>query len=326
MEIPISKLKEFGNSIEPAQQELSFLTQSKYRDAFRATKAGAVLVSEAPESSHTNLLICENPYLALAQIAQALYPKPVFEAGVHPTAFIHATAQVDPTVHVGANAVVDADAVLGAGSVIEALCYVGRECVIGANVHIHPGSRVLNKTRIGDRTILHAGCVIGSDGFGFAPDAQGTRHKVPQVGIVEIGADCEIGANTTIDRATLGVTKVGSGTKLDNLVQIAHNVELGDNCVMASQSGIAGSSRLGDQVVMGAQSGLSGHVAVCDNTILAARAGVISDIKKPGVFAGFPSMPHKDWLRYKAQRKRLADLRRTVARHDKLIADLAMEE
>ena len=307
-------------------RDLSFFTHSKYRSAFEQTKAGAVLVPEKQDVSGPHQLICSDPYLAMATIAQTLYPQPQFAPGVHPTAFVDETASVDPTAHVGPNAVIMAQATIGPNVVIEAQSFVGELCEIGSNTRLYPGVRLLNKTKVGDRVILHSGSVIGSDGFGFVPDNDGTRHKIPQVGIVEVGDDCEIGANTTIDRATLGVTKIGAGTKLDNLVQVAHNVVLGEHCVMASQSGIAGSSTVGNKVIMGAQSGVSGHVSVCDGSILAGRAGVISDISKPGVYAGFPSMDHRQWLKYKAQRKKADTLRRTVNRHDQFIANLKTDE
>jgi len=285
-----------------------------------------VLVASPEKDARPHQLVCSDPYLAMAKISQAFYPAPIFEAGIHETAFVSETANVDPTAYVGPNAVVMHGATVGPGSVIQAQVYVGNGCTVGSDVRIYPGVRILNRTTLGDRVTLHSGAVIGSDGFGFAPDESGTRHKVPQVGTVHIEDDCEIGANSTIDRATLGVTRIGAGTKLDNLVQIAHNVELGQHCIMASQSGIAGSTKLGNKVIMGAQSGVTGHVSVCDNTMLAGRSGVISDITKPGIYSGFPSMEHRTWLKYKAQRSKMSELRRTVKRHDQFIANIKTNE
>ncbi len=319
----ISEIRELHRA---GPRDLSFFTNAKYRSAFEQTKAGAVLVPEKQDGSGPHQLICSDPYLAMAQIAQFLYPQPSYPAGIHPSAFVDTSAQVDPSVHVGPNAVIMAGARIGPNAVIEAQSFIGEHCEVAKDTRLHPGVRLLNRTKVGARVILHSGCVIGSDGFGFAPDQQGTRHKIPQVGVVEIEDDCEIGANTTIDRATLGVTKIGAGTKLDNLVQIAHNVTMGEHCVMASQSGIAGSSTLGNKVIMGAQSGVSGHVSVCDGTVLAGRAGAISSISSPGVYAGFPTMEHRQWLKYKAQRKRIDGLRRTVHRHDQIIANIKTDE
>ena len=302
--------------------DLSFFTNQRYRQAFLESKAGAVLVAQECPDAPLNQIVCKDPYLAMAQIASKLFPEPTFPAGIHASACVDDTAIIHPSVHIGPNAVIMPGARIGDNSVIHAQGFVGNDCSIGTDCRIGPGVKILDRSQIGNRVIIHAGAIIGSDGFGFAPDQTGARHKIPQVGHVEIEDDCEIGANTTIDRATLGRTRIGAGTKLDNLVQIAHNVSLGNHCVMASQSGIAGSSSLGDRVIMGAQSGVSGHVSICDDTVLAARAGVISDITEPGVYAGFPTMAHRDWLKYKAQRRKLVDMRRTLAKHDRAIAQI----
>ena len=161
--------------------------------------------------------------------------------------------------------------------------------IIGENVEIHPGAKVLERCQIGNGVILQAGAVIGSDGFGYAPDDEGVRHKIPQVGIVVLEDDVEIGANATIDRATFGETRIGKGTKVDNLVQIAHNVVTGKDCVIVSQSGIAGSTKLGDRVIAGAQVGIVGHIEVANDVMLGARAALTKTIKSPGVFSGTPS-------------------------------------
>ena len=169
--------------------DLSFFTNVKYRQQFETTQAGAILVSEADDSSQANQLVCEDPYLALAKISQKLYPQPKFEEGVHPSAFVDPTATVDPSAHIGPNAVVMRGATIGPKAIIQAQVYVGEQCMVGAKSRLYPGARLLNGTRIGERVILHSGSVIGSDGFGFAPDDQGARHKIPQVGHVEIESD-----------------------------------------------------------------------------------------------------------------------------------------
>lgn len=292
--------------------DLSFFTNSRYQQAYANTNAGAVLLQEPVESPRQNLLVCANPYLALAQIATELTPPPHHPAGVHPSAFIAPGANVAATASIGPMAVVMEGASIGDHAVLEAQSFVGAGAKVGARSYLHPGVKILAGCTIGQRVILHAGAVIGSDGFGYASNEEGIRLKIPQVGTVWIEDDCEIGANATIDRATLGVTKIGAGTKLDNLVQIAHNVVLGEHCVMASQSGIAGSTHVGNQVVMGAQSGITGHVSICDKATLAARAGVIASIDKPATYAGIPAMPHRAWLKFKAHRDKIPKMRRDL--------------
>lgn len=292
--------------------DLSFLANPKYQADFDATRAGAVLVTKAVPGTSTTLIVCENPYLGMAQIATALHPAPEFEPGIEAGAWVHPDATVDPTATVRATCVVDAGAVVKARARLEPGAYVGRRAVIGEDALLYPGARVLDRCVVGARSILHPGVVVGADGFGYAPDATGKRHKIPQVGTVELGEDVEVGANTTIDRATFGVTRIGAGSKLDNLIQIAHNVQLGEHVVMASQSGIAGSSTLGDRVVVGAQAGITGHVTVGDDITLTARAGVTKGLFERGVFAGFPARPHRRWLREAAHQRGIPELTQRV--------------
>ncbi len=291
---------------------LSFLANPRYASLFEETRAGAVLVASEIPAPHTTLILCDDPYLAMARIGAHLHPSPSYEAGIEPGAVVHPDAVVHPSATVRATCVVESGATVGARARLEPGAYVGRNAVIGDDVLLHPGARVLDRCRVGARSILHAGVVIGSDGFGYAPNAAGERIKIPQVGVVELGEEVEIGANTTIDRATFGVTRIGDGTKLDNLVQIGHNVELGEHVVMASQSGIAGSTRLGSRVVVGAQAGLTGHIAVSDDDMLAARAGVTKPITESGVFGGFPAKPHRQWLREEANQRAIPELKRRV--------------
>lgn len=306
--------------------DLSFLTNTRYKNAFLQTKAGAVLLGEAIPDACPNQIVCEDPYLAVAQIATSLYPQPTYSPGVHPSAYVAPSADVADSAYIGPNAVVMDKAVVGESAVIEAQAYLGPSSQLGAFSRLHPGVKILAGAKVGKHVILHSGAVIGSDGFGFAPDTDGVRHKIPQVGTVVIGDHCEIGANTTVDRATLGATTIGAGTKIDNLVQIAHNVTLGEHCVMASQSGIAGSTTVGKHVIMGAQVGVTGHVSICDKTTLAARAGVISSIKKPAVYAGTPSMPHRAWLKFKAHRGRIPEMRRAISKLEQMDQGLVENE
>ncbi len=320
---PDRQLRGVADLDSAGPDQLSFLANPKYVASFARTRAGAVLVDEAMAAGAgpgVTLVVCADPYLALARVAQELAPPTRWPAGIEGGAHVHPAAQVDPTATVRVGAVVEEGARVGARALVGPGCYVGREAQIGADVVMHPGARLLERCRLGDRVILQAGAVIGSDGFGYAPDGGRQRHKIPQVGIVEIGDDVEIGANTTIDRATFGATRIGAGTKIDNLVQIAHNVTVGRDCVIVSQSGIAGSTVVGDRVVMGARTGLVGHIHIASDVVLAARTGVAHDLREPGIYSGTPSVPHRLWRRMVAAQKSLPDLLRRVRELEQRLA------
>ncbi|OGQ83287.1 MAG: UDP-3-O-(3-hydroxymyristoyl)glucosamine N-acyltransferase [Deltaproteobacteria bacterium RIFOXYA12_FULL_58_15] len=309
-------------------RHLSFLANPKYRVAFMATRAGAVLVSEGTTEGPPNvsLIVCADPYLALARVLGEFYPPTSWPHGSEPGAYVDPKAQVDPTATVRATAVIEAGAKIGPRTIVSPGAYVGVDAQIGADVLLHPGVKVLARCVLGDRVILQAGVVVGSDGFGYAHDAEQRRYKIPQVGIVEIENDVEIGANTTIDRSTFGVTRIGAGTKIDNLVQIAHNVVTGHDCVIVAQSGIAGSTTLGHRVVMGAQTGVVGHIKICDDVTLAARAGVPNSIRKPGIYSGTPSKPHRDWLRVVASQQALPEMRRRLRELEQQVETIGRQD
>jgi UDP-3-O-[3-hydroxymyristoyl] glucosamine N-acyltransferase len=306
--------------------EVSFLTNPKYRTQFETTRAGAVIVPASVVDAHAAaLIVCANPYLAMARATQALHPPPVYPPGVEVGAHVHPTAILDPSASVRVGAVVDAGARVGARSIVGPGAYVGERAELGADVLMHPGAKLLFGCKLGDRVILQAGAIVGGDGFGYAADEAGHRHKIPQVGIVVLEADVEIGANTTIDRAAFGVTRVGAGSKIDNLVQVAHNVVLGRDCVIVSQSGIAGSATLGDRVVVGAQGGIVGHIQITDDVMLGGRAGVASSITKPGVYSGTPVLPHRQWLKVAMAQQHVPELRRRVRELEARLRSLEQE-
>jgi UDP-3-O-[3-hydroxymyristoyl] glucosamine N-acyltransferase len=305
--------------------ELSFLTSPKYKAQFLATRAGAVLVSEPRADAPTTLIVCPDPYLALARLAAQLHPPPTYAAGIASSACVDAEASIDPSATIRPGAVVEAAANVGPRSVIGAGAYLGPGAVVGADCLLHPGVHVLERCRLGDRVILHAGVVVGSDGFGYAPDASGRRHKVPQSGIVVLEDDVEIGANSTVDRATFGETRIGRGSKVDNLVQIAHNVVLGEDCVIVSQSGIAGSTKLGRRVIVGAQGGVVGHIRLHDDVVLGARAGVAASIEEPGIYSGTPAIPHRQWLKAAVAQKDVPELRRRLLALERRLSELERE-
>ena len=269
---------------EAGPAEISFLSNPKYAPLLASTKAGAVVVGENVPCPVAALRV-GNPDLAFARIAERFVetlgrPAP----GVHPSAVLAPGARIGKDVAIGALSVVEDGASIGDGSVIYPQVYVGAAATIGPACLLWPGVVVRERCQVGARVILHSGVVVGSDGFGFATE-KGVHHKIPQVGVVVIEDDVEIGANTTIDRARFGRTVVGRGSKLDNLVQVAHNVSIGPGCLIAAQAGISGSTRLGAYVILGGQAGLAGHLEVGDRGVVTAQAGLGKDVP-PGVMVG----------------------------------------
>jgi UDP-3-O-[3-hydroxymyristoyl] glucosamine N-acyltransferase len=292
--------------------DISFITHARYLPALKRTAAGAVFTAALVADLRCVQIVCADPYLAMARAATALQPPYKLPSGIDPAAHIHPSARLATGVYVGPTAVIEAGAQLGPGCRIEAGAFVGTDAQLGADCLLHPGARLLRGCLLGDRVILHSGAVIGSDGFGFAVDGAGVRQKIPQLGIVRLGDDVEVGANTTIDRATFGATRINQGTKIDNLVQIGHNVQIGAHCVIVSQSGIAGSTCFEDYVIAGAQSGFVGHLRIAAHSVFGARAGVLSHVKQAGTYSGWPAVPHPLWRRNVAAQKKSAELLRRV--------------
>jgi len=311
---------------------ISFFANRKYRKAFEASRAGAVIVEPDEDVPEGRTVLRAAPaYLAFAKISTAFHPpreplpEVAPEAAIHPSAKVHPSAQVMPFASVGAGAEVGPRTILFPGVHLGEDVRVGADCTLYANVVIR------ERCVIGDRVILQPGCVIGADGFGFALDLQGEgrgpRHyKVPQAGIVVVEDDVEIGANACVDRATLGVTRIGRGAKIDNLVQIAHNVEVGPLSILASQVGISGSTRLGMGVVAWGQAGLVGHITVGDRANIAAQAGVASDVDAGARVAGSPASPDVQWARNSAVFNRLTEMRRELRELRAAVARLQGEQ
>ena len=240
--------------------ELSFLTDSRYKHLIAGCRASALIVSPKFQDVEGNLLIVENPYVALAKAAQLFSQEEAEVSGVHPAAFIGEGVLLAEGVSVGPFAHIGNDSVIGSKTTIAASAYVGRKVRIGEGCLIHPRVAILDGCIVGDRVIIHAGAVIGADGYGYAQDEGGRHIKIPQIGIVQIDDEVEIGANTTVDRATFGKTWIKRGVKIDNLVQVAHNVEVGEDTLLVAQVGIAGSTRIGKNVVLAGQSAVAGHL------------------------------------------------------------------
>lgn len=287
--------------------QLTFLDNPKYAEAFAVTRAGACILHEkhaglAP--SGVALLLSPKPYLAYARAAQIFYPTPVATPGIHPTAVVDPTAQLGAGVAVAPHAVIEGGAVIGAGSSIGAGSVVGRNVILGEGCRIGPHV-TLTHCLVGDRVLMHPGVRIGQDGFGFAPDPTG-HVKVPQLGRVQIGSDCEIGANSTIDRGAGPDTVIGPGCWIDNLVQIGHNVILGRGCIIVAQAGVAGSTQFGDFVVLAAQSGVAGHLKIGTGARIGAKSGVMTDIPAGESHFGIPATRVKEYFRQVATLRRLA--------------------
>jgi len=279
---------------EAGPDDVSFFHNARYLQQLKSTKAGAVLVPAGLESLPDGpcFLTVENPSAAFARLVGHFSPpRRAVKWGVDPRACIAETAVLDPSkVFVGPGAVIEEDVVIGSGTRIGSNASIGAGTRIGSDCTIHPNVVIYHDCRIGDRVILHSSAVIGADGFGF--DMVDGRHvKIPQVGIVQIDSDVEIGAGTTIDRARFGRTWIGEGTKIDNLIMIGHNCVIGKHCILVGMCGIAGSTVLGDYVTVAAQAGIAGHLRIGDRVVIAAQAGVMNDLSEPGYYMGFPARP-----------------------------------
>ena len=298
--------------------DLSWVADPKLAPRAAASGAGALIVSDEALAAGKPCVIVERPQLALARWLEILRPLARRKPGVERGAFVHRSARLGTGVSVAAGATVSAGARVGARSVLAAGAFVGQNASIGEDCILHPNSAVLDGCRIGARCVLHAGAVVGADGFGYVWD--GTAHrKVPQVGIVRIEDDVEIGANSAIDRATLGETVIGRGTKIDNLVQIGHNVVVGEHSLLCGQAGVGGSSRIGSNVTLAGQVGISDHVTIGDGAILTGQAGVARQarIEAGAVLSGMPALPHREFLKRAALLGRLAKALERLAELEK---------
>ncbi len=293
--------------------EVTFLANPRYNRYARESRAAAIIAREPLPGAQAAFLLSENPYYAFACAVEMFHPPERPEPGVSDRASVHPSASLGSGVAVAPFAVVEEGARVGDRSVLFPGVYLGKRAAVGEDSVLYANVAVYHDVRIGSRVILHAGCVVGSDGFGFAPSPRGFR-KIPQVGTVEIEDDVEIGANTTIDRAALGVTRIGRGTKLDNLIQVAHNVTIGQDTVIAAQTGISGSSSVGSRAMIGGQVGIAGHLSVDDGILLGAKAGIADSLsaKESKAWSGIPAVPHGTWLRMVTLLPKLPELFRRV--------------
>ncbi|MFH1217398.1 MAG: UDP-3-O-(3-hydroxymyristoyl)glucosamine N-acyltransferase [Pseudomonadota bacterium] len=312
------------NDVESAGPgEITFITKAKLADKLATSKASAVIVPLDIGDVPLPAIRVKNPNLAAALIHNLFYQRPLPFPGIHGSAQVGADCFIPPSVSIAPLAVVGNRVTLGKDVIVESGVVIGDDVDIGDKTILEANAVVRHGCKIGSRVIVNSGAVIGRDGFGFATDQRGDHIKRPQVGNVVIEDDVEIGANSCVDRATFGTTRIGRGTKIDNLVQIGHNVEIGPSCIIVSQSGVAGSSKVGGHVVMGGQAGIGDHVEVGDGVMIAGRSGVNGNVASGRVVAGFPAINYKDWLQAATAFSRIPQLLKDVRGLRKKVDELA---
>lgn len=310
---------------EAVEGEVTFLGNPRYAPQLATSKASAVLIVPdfVERPSGKAFIEVANPTLAFSAVIKHFgIEKREVKPGIHPTAVVAETASLNPDkVYVGPHVVIEDGARIGDGSALHAGAYIGPHVVIGAGCVLHAHAVIKDYCVLGDRVIVHSGSVIGSDGFGYE-FVQGRHQKIDQVGIVEIGNDVEIGSCSCVDRARFGKTKIGAGTKIDNLVQVGHNVVTGQHCVLVAQVGISGSTRLGNYVIMGGQAGAAGHLEIVDQVTVLARSGVTKDLLEKGHYTGYPARPLMEGRKLMAYPAKVPALQQRIRQLEKRLADL----
>jgi UDP-3-O-[3-hydroxymyristoyl] glucosamine N-acyltransferase len=302
--------------------DITFLANPKYLSRLKDCHASAVIVAPGVDVGERHVIVTANPYLAFAKVLAFLHEGVRPATGIMPGAHVAISANIDASATIYPGCVIGERVVVGARTIIHPGVCLYDDVVVGADCCLYAQTVVREGCRLGDRVILQPSAVIGSDGFGFAPEGTG-YFKIPQVGIVVLEDDVEIGANSCVDRATLGETRVRRGTKVDNLVQIGHNVDLGEDCIIVAQVGFAGSTRIGNHCTFGGQSAVAGHLKVGDHVTIGARGGISSDLEAPHqVMSGIPLMPHKDWLRSTMTLPKLPEMRKDLLHLKKKMEEL----
>lgn len=292
--------------------QITFVANPKYGAAARTTKASAVIVTEEFPAISSALLRSKNPYLAFAQAIGLFYKPPQYAPGVHPTAVVHSSARVGANAHIGPYVVIGENVEIGENTVLLAHVVIYRGVKIGDNFFAHAHCVIRENCRIGNNVLLQNGVVVGADGFGFAKDDAGRWHKIPQPQPVVIEDDVEIQSNSCIDRCSVGETRICRGTKIDNLVQVGHGSHIGEDSLLASQVGLAGSTEIGKNVILTGQVGVVGHCKVGDGAIVTPQSGVAGDIPAGAIVSGAPAVDHKLWLKYSAILSKLPEIARAV--------------
>jgi UDP-3-O-[3-hydroxymyristoyl] glucosamine N-acyltransferase len=317
-EMPITG---FASADNARAGDLTFADKAEYFTAAEASPATAILVSGPFTSVSKAVIRVPNARIAVARLLPVFFPPDEAPQGIHPSADIAPSAQIDPTAHIGPGCVVGARVKLGARSVLMGGNHIGRDSVVGDDACLYPNVVIYARSQIGHRVAIHAGTVIGSDGYGYVFD-EGKHRKVLQVGNVIIHDDVEIGANSAIDRGALGSTIIGQGTKIDNLVHVAHNVVIGRNCLVMGQAGFAGSTKLGDYCVIASQSGIAGHLKLGHQATVGAKSGVMRDVPDKGTVLGIPAVPDKQAKRQFIAIQQLPELIRRLRELEKQVAEL----
>lgn len=310
------------SGIEDAKEgDITFVANPKYIKYIEQTKASAIVCSPDISSETKNLLKVKNPYLAYAKAITYLNPQPEESGTVDERASIGKDVRLGKNVTIYPFVFIGDGSTIGEGSTVYPNCFIGRNAKIGHHTLIHPNVTIREKCIVGNNVIINSGAIIGSDGFGFAPDGA-KKFKIPQLGIVQIDDDVEIGACTTIDRATIGKTWIKRGAKLDNLIQIAHNCTIGEDSIIIAHTGISGSTHIGDRVTMAGQSATAGHVKIGNDVTVGARGGIAVDVPPGQIVSGAPHMPHRDWLRSTLIFRKLPEMNQTIKDLKKKISEL----
>ncbi len=302
-------------------QDLSFVLKSKYFDAARQSRAGAFLTAQSIPDEPRPQLLTPHPLLAMATLAKKYFSPPLPSQGIHPTTVTGHDVRIGPDVSIGPLVTVGDRAQIGARVTIFAGVHIGDDTIIGDDCILYPHVSLLANCTLGNRVILHSGTVIGSDGFGYTQH-EGIHHKIPQLGNVRIEDDVELGANVTVDRATFGSTIIKQGTKIDNQVQIAHNVVLGEHCIVVAQVGIAGSTRVGQHVLIGGQAGLIDHLTIGDQVKIASGSGVTNNVKSRSIVGGRPAVDHNTWRKAQVLQYHLPEMRKELRTLKKQVEEL----
>ncbi len=305
------------------QGQVTFLANPRYTPRVNSTLASAIYVAEdAQIEKQISILRAKNPYLAYTRALRLFFPEPKLQPFIHPTAVIDATAKISERVAIGACAVIGRNVEIAEGVTIHPHVTIYDEVKIGRGSVIHSGVAIRERTSIGERVVVHNNSVIGCDGFGYAKDEEQHWLKIPQAGRVVIEDDVEIGAGTTIDRASVGESRIGRGSKIDNLVQVGHSCTVGEDSLLCAQVGLAGSSHIGNRVVLAGQAGVAGHLTIGDDAVLTAKSATSHDIPPGKVISGIPAFDNRDWLRSTAAFRRLGEMQRTVRDLERRIKEL----
>ncbi|MFN2530484.1 MAG: UDP-3-O-(3-hydroxymyristoyl)glucosamine N-acyltransferase [Pyrinomonadaceae bacterium] len=312
---------------EANEGDVTFLANPRYTPLVATTKASAIYLGvEAVAERQIAVLRTKDPYLAYTRALRLFYPEPQIDPFIHPSAVIDATARIADRVAIGAHAFIGRDVQIAEGVFIHPNATIYEQVTIGRGSVIHSGVAIRERTVIGERVTIHNNAVIGCDGFGYAKDERQRWLKIPQAGRVVIEDDVEIGAGTTIDRASVGESRIGRGSKIDNLVQIGHSCTVGDDTLLCAQVGLAGSSHIGNRVILAGQAGVAGHLRIGDDVVLTAKSATSHDIPAGKVISGIPAFDNKDWLRSTAAFRRLGEMHRTIRDLEKRVKELQEEK